>query len=168
MSTLAIELRPACEADVPAITAVHDEAWRLAYRGTIPGRELERMVARRGPTWWAGAIRRGSGLLVMRVTGITAGYASFGRNRAPMLGVSGEIYELYIKPEFQGIGFGRRLFAATRKELESRGLHGTAVWALGDNTNACDFYRALGGQPAARGTERFGDVSLEKIAFIWP
>jgi ribosomal protein S18 acetylase RimI-like enzyme len=167
VSTVALEFRPARESDVPAITAVHDEAWRLAYRGMIPGRELERMVARRGPAWWAAAIRRGSGLMVMRVAGITAGYASFGRNRAPMLGVGGEIYELYVKPEFQGTGCGGRLFAAARQELQARGLRGTAVWALADNSSACEFYRHVGGRPAARGTERFGETLLDKIAFVW-
>jgi hypothetical protein len=42
---------------------VHDAAWRDAYRGLIPGRELERMIARRGPRWWQSAILRGSRLL---------------------------------------------------------------------------------------------------------
>lgn len=167
MSTAAIEFRPARASDVADITAVHDEAWRLAYRGIIPGRDLERMVARRGPAWWAAAIRRGSGLTVMRVAGVTAGYASFGRNRAPALGVGGEIYELYLKPEFQGTGCGGRLFGAARQELQARGLRGTAVWALADNTAACAFYRRAGGRPTARGTERFGETLLDKIAFVW-
>jgi len=146
---------------------VHDEAWRLAYRGIIPGRELERMVLRRGPRWWAGAIRSGNRIAVLTVAGTTAGYVSYGRNRAHALGVGGEIYELYVRPEYQGLGFGRRLFRAARDELAGRGLDGTAVWALADNEGACSFYRTIGGRAAARGTERFGDVTLEKLAFVW-
>jgi ribosomal protein S18 acetylase RimI-like enzyme len=165
--TLAIDIRPARTSDAAAIASVHDEAWRLAYRGIIPGRELERMVARRGPNWWNGVIRRGGRLAVLTVAGTTAAYASYGRNRASALAVGGEIYEIYVRPEYQGIGLGTRLFTVTRKELAARGLDGLAVWALSDNDIACGFYEALGGKPAARGTERFGDVTLEKIAFRW-
>lgn len=146
---------------------MHDEAWRLAYRGIIPGRELERMVNRRGPAWWAGALHRGSRILLVTVAGTTAGYASHGRNRASALAVGGEIYELYVKPEYQGLGLGRRLFQASRRELGSRGLDGLAVWALADNEDACGFYQYMGGKPSARGSERFGDVTLEKLAFLW-
>ena len=31
-----------------------------------------------------------------------AGYANYGRNRARSLHFEGEIYELYLRPEFQG------------------------------------------------------------------
>src|SRR5271166_6192203 len=60
-----ITIRTARLGDEDDIAAVHDAAWRDAYRGVIPGRELERMVARRGPKWWQSAIRRGTRLAVL-------------------------------------------------------------------------------------------------------
>jgi ribosomal protein S18 acetylase RimI-like enzyme len=167
MSTIAIDIRPACAHDADAVAAVHDTAWRLAYQGLIPGRDLERMILRRGPQWWAGAIKRGSRVSLLTFGGDIVGYASSGRNRVPTLGVSGEIYELYLRPEYQGLGLGRRLFAGCRGELANRGLGGLAVWALAGNDAACGFYSRLGGKVGARGSERFGDKSLEKLAFIW-
>jgi ribosomal protein S18 acetylase RimI-like enzyme len=167
MSIVAIDLRPARASDAASIAAVHDAAWRLAYSGLIPGRELERMVTRRGPTWWDGAIRRGSRISLLTVAGDVAGYGSYGRNRATAIGVGGEIYELYVKPEYQGLGFGKRLFGACRDALAERELSGLAVWVLSDNEPACRFYRALGGVAVARGTETFGERSLEKLAFAW-
>ena len=54
-----ISIRPARGSATKAeIARVHDEAWREAYRGVIPGRELERMIVRRGPAWWRRADRR--------------------------------------------------------------------------------------------------------------
>ncbi len=167
MSTVAIDLRPAQASDAAFIAAVHDDAWRLAYRGLIPGRDLERMVSRRGPDWWDAAIKRGSRIILLTVAGSVAGYGSYGRNRAAAIGVGGEIYELYVKPEYQGLGFGKRLFAACRMSLDERNLTGLAVWALADNQAACGFYRSLGGVAVARGTETFGERSLEKLAFGW-
>ena len=62
-----------------------------------------------------------------------AGYANYGRNRARSLHFEGEIYELYLRPEFQGLGFGRRLFTAARRDLVQSGLKSMVIWALSDN-----------------------------------
>ena len=73
--------------DEADIAAVHDAAWREAYRGVIPGRELERMIARRGPAWWRLAIARRTPLLVLDFGETVVGYVSYGRNRVPALGL---------------------------------------------------------------------------------
>ena len=90
--------------------ATHDEAWRTAYQGIIPGPELDKLINRRGAEWWEGAIRKGSRISILAFGDTLAGYANYGRNRARSLTYDGEIYELYLRPEFQGLGFGRRLF----------------------------------------------------------
>ena len=79
----------------------------------------------------------------------------------------GEVYELYVKPEYQGIGLGTRLFLASRKELARFGFDSVVVWALADNDNACRFYHNAGGRKVARASERFGEVALTKIAYAW-
>jgi ribosomal protein S18 acetylase RimI-like enzyme len=167
MSTVLIEIRRAKPADAAAVAGAHDEAWLTAYRGIIPGQELEKLVSRRGPTWWECAIRKGSRVSLLVFGDRVAGYANYGRNRARSLTYEGEIYELYLRPEFQGLGFGRRLFSATRRDLAQSGLRSLIVWALSDNEPAVEFYRALGGRPVARSSERFGGRSLDKVAFGW-
>lgn len=160
-----ISIRSAREDDARDIANAHDASWRDAYRGVIPGRELERMVARRGAVWWQSAIRRGSRILVLDFDDSIGGYASYGRNRVPALPYGGEIFELYLVPEFQGLGFGRRLFDAARRDLASHGLNSTLVWALADNERATGFYRRLGGRVLRRAHERFGDEIRGRIAY---
>ena len=46
MSTTLIEVRPAKAADATAVASTHDEAWRSAYQGIIPGGELEKLINR--------------------------------------------------------------------------------------------------------------------------
>ena len=167
MSTILIEIRQAKPPDAVAVADTHDEAWRTAYQGVIPGVELEKLVGRRGPDWWDSAIRKGSRISILVFGELVAGYANYGRNRARSLSYDGEIYELYLRPEFQGLGFGRRLFTAARKDLGASGMKSLVVWALSDNDPAVAFYRALGGRPVARSSERFGSKTLDKVAFGW-
>ena len=162
-----ITIREAQENDALGIAEVHDAAWRHAYSGIIPGRELERMIARRGPKWWHSAIVRGSRLLVLDFDELIGGYASYGRNRVPAMDYGGEIFELYIAPEFQGLGFGRRVFSAARKDLAEHGHSTFLVWALADNDGAIGFYHRLGGQIVRRAYERFGSELRERIAFAF-
>ena len=65
MSTILIEVRRAKPCDATAIAATHDEAWKGAYQGVIPGTELTKLVNRRGPQWWDSAIRKGSRIAVL-------------------------------------------------------------------------------------------------------
>src|ERR1700710_1215431 len=134
MSTTLIEVRPAKAADATAVASTHDEAWRSAYQGIIPGAELEKLINRRRPQ---------------------------------SLHFKGEIYELFLRPKFQVLVFGRRLFTAARRDLVQSGLKSMVIWALSDNDPATEFYRALGGRMGARSSEKFGPKSLDKVAFAW-
>src|SRR6516225_2011086 len=167
MSTVLIEIRRAKASDAGAVADAHDEAWRNAYQGIIPGIELDKLISRRGPAWWESAIRKGSRIALLQFSDKIAGYANYGRNRARSLYYDGEIYELYLRPEFQGLGFGRRLFTATRRDLGQSGFKSLVVWALSENESAVEFYRALGGKAVARSSEKFGARVLDKVAFGW-
>ena len=167
MNTLTIDIRRAEPRDAVAIASVHLEAWRGAYAGIIPHKALTSMINRRGVDWWANAIRCAATVLVVEIGGVIAGYATIGRNRARELPQQGEIYELYLRPEYQGIGLGSRLFAAARRRLADHGLKGLVVWALEENDNALAFYAGAGGRDIAEGVEVFEHKALKKIAFVW-
>jgi ribosomal protein S18 acetylase RimI-like enzyme len=154
-------------ADNDGLSQVHRDAWRYAYAGIIPGVTLERMIARRGPRWWRRMHDRGFRALVIDCDDELAGYATLGRSRMPGAERIGEIYELYLRPECQGCGLGRRLFAEARRQLAHHGLDRLTVWALAENTIALRFYRAMGGAECARACDRFCGVPLEKIGFTW-
>ena len=160
-----ISIRRARPGDEAGIARVHDAAWSEAYLGVIPGRELARMIQRRGPNWWRQAILGGTRLMVLDFDDRIAGYASYGRNRMPALAYSGEIFELYLAPEYQGAGLGRRMFEAARGDLAAHGYMSFVVWALAGNERAVEFYRRLGGAVVRRAPERFGGETRERVAF---
>jgi ribosomal protein S18 acetylase RimI-like enzyme len=165
-SSTELRVRRSKPGDAAALADVFACSWRQAYSGIIPHASLEAIVLRRGRDWWSRAARSGEAPLILTFADKPAGYATFGAARAagPL---QGEIYELYLGPSFQGLGFGEYLFEASRSALDERGLKGLVVWALSDNEQAIQFYWSRGGRPVAKTMERMGRRSLEKVAFGW-
>ena len=152
--------------DAKALAIVFRESWELAYRGIIPHLHLESIIRRRNVEWWRGATRSGDALFVLEVSGKVAGYATCGAARS--IGrQQGEIYEIYLAPSHQGLGFGEHLFEACRNALDQRRLDGLIIWALADNEAAIAFYWRRGGRPVAKRFDRIGRARLPKLAFTW-
>lgn len=167
MSIASLDTRRATLADTSGIARVHETAWRQAYSGLIPHVSLEQMIQRRNELWWARAIRNSTRIMVLEAAGEVVGYATLGANRVGALPQDGEIYEIYLMPEYQGVGLGKKLFLAARQELATLGMKGCVVWVLEENRSAMRFYANAGGDDRAEGTETFGDKTLNKIAFCW-
>ena len=167
MTTLTTEIRRARVQDASAIARVHEASWRQAYSGLLPHASLGRMVRRRDPSWWTRAIQQSTRVIALDVGGAVAGYATIGPNRVRSLPQAGEVYELYLAPEYQGLGFGRKLFLAARRDLRAAGMRGCLVWVLEDNEPACRFYRNAGGEDIAEGTETFDERILNKVAYAF-
>jgi len=168
MTSLTVDIRPASGRDADQIANVHEASWRNAYEGLIPHKSLQAMISRRHAGWWRRAISRGTSVMVVDMGGQIAGYCTYGLNRARALPQEGEIYELYILPEYQGIGLGTCLFDAAQASLKNHGCDGLVVWALEDNAMAMRFYDSHGGRDIAQGYETFDGKSLRKVAFVWP
>jgi GNAT superfamily N-acetyltransferase len=167
MNSLTLDIRPASMNDACQIADVHSIAWQQTYEGLIPYTSLRKMIARRHDGWWRRAIERRVSVMVVDMGGLVAGYCTYGLNRAHALGQEGEIYELYIRPEYQGIGIGTRLFESARYNLRDHGCNGLVVWALEENTLAMQFYANHGGRDVAQGYETFEGRRLRKVAFVW-
>ena len=163
-SELKVVVRRAKASDSEALAKVFADSWRQAYRGIIPHNHLEALIRRRGVQSWKESVRTEGHLLVLEAAGVIAGYATCGAARHGGRR-QGEIYELYLAPHYQGLGFGEYLFEGCRYQLDIRRLNGLIVWALTDNVIAADFYSHRGGRPVAHSTERFGSVSLAKTGY---
>ncbi len=165
-SNVSVSVRAGRISDVPALVDVFGETWRNTYTGIIPHIHLESMIKRRGRSWWRNAVRSRDGVIVLDFDDRTVGYATCGGSRGGGA-YAGEIYELYLRPEYQGLGFGEYLFEACRYALDRRSLRGMVIWCLAENERAHMFYRSRGGWPVASCYERLGGARLEKIAFGW-
>jgi len=161
-----VSVRPATAADAAALAEIFQLSWRQAYTGIIPYAELAKTLEHRGDRWWSRTLHRGRAYLTLEVLGKPSGYASFGRARYPGA-QEGEIFELYLSPLYQGLGFGEHLFEACRVALDQRGLKGLMVWVLRENHPARQFYTHRGGRAALRRIDLSLGAPLEKLGYVW-
>ena len=158
-----------------ALSKLFAASWRSTYRGIIPYQELEAIIKRRNTNWWSRALSSDKNQILIFFDNAIIGYSGIGQTRdlptqtpATQTGKpSGEIIELYLEPDYQGLGFGRKLFTATYHELRKRHMQELIVWALSENTNACEFYHHLGGVICAHTEQCFGSTKLKKTGFRW-
>lgn len=161
-----VSVRPATVSDAAALAGIFQSSWRQAYTGVIPYDQLAKTLAHRSERWWSRTMYRDGAYWILEVIGEPAGYASFGRARYPGP-QEGEIYELYLAPLYQGLGFGEHLFEACRYSLDKRSLKGLMVWVLSENLAAREFYSHRGGGAKLHRVDLSLGAPLEKLGYVW-
>src|SRR3546814_21194602 len=106
------------------------------------------MSAQRERVLWSRTVAAGESVLVAAdsADGVVA-FGSCGVTRRPELPFSGEVYTLYVQPDHQGLGIGRRLLHASFPPLPKQRYDSASLWVLAAHTQRY-FYKALGGRPA--------------------
>ncbi len=88
-------------------------------------------------------------------------------DRAPARRQIGEVFTLYVLPDFQEQGTGRMLLANGFAELVERGFASALLWVVAGNPSRF-FYEAMGGQAIGRDVEKFAGAEIEEICYCWP
>ena len=149
---------------------VHALSWKSAYRGIVPDDYLDSIDV----DVWAERHRRsmledpeGFVSFIAEVRGEIVGWALGGPNRDPALGFSGELFTIYLLPEYLRQGIGRKLISAVAGSLLASGFESMVVWVLAENRPARRFYEALGGRYVTEKEHSIGGVSLMEVAYGW-
>lgn len=154
--------------DIAAIARIDVEAWRAAYPGILPDRVLVGLSPKRLALQWEHHVRRRPvDVRVAEWTGAgVVGFGDCGAARAALEGFGGEIYTLYVEPDFQGRGIGRALLLALFRRLVASGFRSASVWVLRDNP-ARFFYERLGGRVIAHRKIPVGGAPIPALAYGW-
>ena len=139
-------IRRARAADAPAIGRVHVETWQAAYAGLLPDSMLTAMSDVRQSAIWQRLLAdpaEARGVFVADDPDMgVVGFGCCGPVRDPPEDLDGtevrvgEVYTLYVEPDFQNLGLGRRLLDALFRQLRADG-HDTAVlWMLAPTRRA--------------------------------
>ncbi len=160
-------IRVAEATDAAAIAKVHIDSWRATYKGIVPDEHLANLSNERGQQRWQNAIAANTEFIyVAEDDGKVVGFACGGPERSGDPIYKGEIYEIYLLPEYQHCGIGRRLTAAIVERLIQAGMTSMLIWVLAKNPSRA-FYEALGGQQIHDKEVTIGDVTLLEVAYGW-
>ena len=165
-----IRIRTAQPSDAEAIADIHVAVWRTAYAGILPDDVLLGLSPDGERRHWLRVIATTDHEFSVHVAeaenGAILGYGSAGQARANGLPYAGEIFTLYVSPDHQGRGLGRRLLFAMFGQLRTQGLGSAMLWVLAANPSRF-FYHAMGGAVAAERRERHFGVALDEQAYGW-
>ena len=165
-----IKIREATPDDAAGIARVHVESSRTTYGGLLPEETLAAMTFERRLSDWSktlGGGECGEFVYVAEAGGELVGFASGGPAREGDADFDGELYTVYLLPEQQRRGAGRRLFRAVAERLARLGFRSMMLWVLEENP-ACRFYEALGGARVRVEEIERGGRALKKVAYGWP
>lgn len=162
-----MRIRVARLSDAAAIAKVYVESWRNAYAGLVPDEVLTGMSQSRQRRHWTAQIAGGDTVMVADHPdhGIV-GMGSCGVCRDWRFAGSGEIYTLYVAPDWQDEGHGRDLLTAMLRAMRSAGFDGAVLWVLAGNPSRF-FYEAMGGRQVAARNERIWGTVLPELAYEW-
>ncbi len=165
-----MQIREALPSDTAAIAKVKVDTWRHDYVGIVPDERLASLSYEEVQACWLEGLsgsRAGTFYYVAQADdGEIVGYACGGPERTGDPDHAGELYAIYVRPEFQRRGIGLRLFRTVARRLGREGLGSMLLWVLAKNPQR-GFYEALGGRPLRTKTVTIGGAVLDEVAYGW-
>lgn len=145
-SNLDIQTRPATLRDAKAIAEIHVNTWQVAYADLVPEDVLKAMSVEKQQAMWREAIQYSEPQVVVALDGnAIVGFAGFDRSRDPKTKpTNGEIWAMYVAPDYWDEGVGLALWDACREGLVDEGCLDVSLWVLLRNERAMRFYDLAG------------------------
>ena len=161
-------LRPAAQGDESEVAQVHVRSWQVAYRGLLPDEYLDTLdpgdrAARY--TFAEGDPDRPHTTVAVDDRQI-CGFATIGPCRDLDKPGVGELYAIYVHPDWWGRGAGRMLIDEARRHLIDRGFDEAVLWVLAGNARAERFYKIDGWLfDGARKSEEVHGIRVDEVRY---
>lgn len=126
------------QTDFKAIKEVYYQTWNYAYIGIVPQSFLDHLTT---DIWHPE--ERVNNTLIATVNGKIVGVCTYGPARRKNYVGYGEIYSIYVLPEFQHQGIGQKLFQSALNILQ-KDFNKFYLIVLKDNLIAQAFYEMFG------------------------
>lgn len=162
-----ITIRAGRVSDARSIARLDIETWRATYAGVLSASYLIGLSERRREAGWRAVILREPRDVRVAVSssGTIVGFGSCGPNRGDRF-FTGEVFTLYVAPDWQNQGIGRRLLIALFRRLVAAGRRSAILWVLRDNPSRF-FYERLGAHQVSRKPLAVGGMAVEAFAYGW-
>lgn len=168
-----VRLREATLEDTDAIVDVHVRTWRETYADILPRDGADPYSRDERTEMWGSFLERaqrydqlGARVVETPAEGVV-GVVCMGPTRTPEIGFDGELYAIYLLPEHQGEGRGRRLFNAAVEFLQGADFSSMMLWVYVANDRARGFYEGLGGEVVTSRDKKVSGEDVEQVAYGW-
>lgn len=168
-----IQLRRATVADAEAIAAIRIEGWRTTYRGMIPDSYLDDMNMNENLLHWRTILQalptKEDALCVYVAVSDNeiVGFVSAMKLAEPKLGKEGEINAIYIRPQWQRCGIGKRMMHKAARSLQAMGCQSCVIWVIDGNAQARNFYEELGAEILVEQDFSWDGLDLTEVGYGW-
>lgn len=163
-----MRIREAILEDARAISKVHVDTWRSAYKDIISKEYLLSLNYNSKETLWRKNILQNKGeeyiFIAETQNSDIVGFACCGKEREGNFKYQGELYAIYVLESYQNKGIGKALFQKAVEKLKS--LNSMLVWVLQENKYSI-FYKSMGGKIVSSRTVSIGGKDLKELAYGW-
>ncbi len=139
-----IDIRPAVLSDVEGMSQVLDKAWHENYKDIFSEEQIAAYTGSYRRESFTRLINGGKDVFVLLCDGeITAVCAAQTCEEKPFEGYV-EIMLLYVLPEWQHKGMGKKLLSHTLRKMRGKGYKSAVLDTAENNLNARKFYEKFG------------------------
>lgn len=155
-----IDIRPAALPDVEGMSQVLDKAWRENYKDVFSQEQIAAYTGGYRRESFTRLINDGKDVFVLLCDGeITAVCAAQTCTEKPFEGYA-EIMLLYVLPEWQHKGLGKKLLSHTLRKMRGKGYKSAVLDTAEKNLSARRFYEKFGfAERKTAVSRKFDDVT---------
>lgn len=139
-----IDIRTADFSDIEGMSEVVDSAWRVNYRDIFDEETIAAFTGEHRRNSFAKLLESKADIFVltvdMKITAVCTAVKYEGIKSANIA----EILLLYVRPELQRTGQGRKLLSHTLRKMREKGYEGAVLSTAEKNMPAREFYRKFG------------------------
>ncbi len=132
--------------DAKALGEIHSKSWKIAYKGMISDEILNNITSEKRERYFEKALSNKweeDALIFLEDKAV--GFICIGKCRDEDRDeFYGEIWGIYLLPEFFNKGIGYELIKWGIKELKDRNYKRVTLWVLEENLKARRFYEKVG------------------------
>jgi ribosomal protein S18 acetylase RimI-like enzyme len=142
------KIRYAGISDSRILGEIHSQSWKAAYKGIIPDEILSSITTERRQKYFEKALTEGwEEDAIIYIDNKAVGLICIGKCRdTDKDDFYGEIWGIYLLPEYFSMGIGSKLINWGLDELRKRNYDKVTLWVLENNSNARIFYEKIGFQ----------------------
>lgn len=159
-------LRAGTDKDHQEVAEVSVKSWRDAYKEIMPKKYLDNLNVNEkvfNREYWYSLKNKYA--LLATLNDKIIGFCDYGNSRHLQFGL-GEVYAIYVLPEFKAYKIGEKMIKAAIEDLNIKGFSPFVVTTIENNFAAREFYERQGFRPEGAITTRIAETYYPEIIYV--